>query len=153
MLKICNSFAELDFDGLLKVYGYDGTGGYADSCRLYEYLHDDFFRVRGAFYALWVEKGVYVSALRAEPYQDGYLIEALQTYLEEQNKGYGKRLVNAVLHASCIPEGAPVYAHIHKKNIASLKLHRSCGFEKKSDYAAFIDGSVCSHSLTVMYMK
>ena len=153
VLKICNSFSELDFDRLLQVYGYQGEDGYTDSCRLYEYLYEDFFRVKGAFYALWIEDDAYVSALRAEPYEDGYLIEAVQTCQEQRNKGYAKLLLSAVLREACIPKSTPVYAHIHKKNIASQKLHRSCCFEKISDCAAFIDGSVCSHSLTVMYKK
>lgn len=151
MLKIYNKFAQLDFSQLSAVYGYGDA--YELRNDLYDYLHDDFFRVKGAFYAAWEEQGDYVSVLRAEPYRDGYLIEALQTHPMHRCKGYAKQLLRSVLDSGCIPSGIPVYAHIHKKNQASFAVHKACGFLKILDHAVFIDGSVYQHSCTVKWIK
>lgn len=150
MLKICKKFSELDFDKLAQVYGYDKTTQYDD---LYDYLHEDFYRVNGAFYAIWEVEGMYISVLRAEPYKEGYLIEALQTRKLFQRMGYARKLLDAVLNSDVFPAGIPIYAHIHKSNTASLNLHYSCGFSMYLDHAAFIDGSVSRNSCTVKWLK
>lgn len=150
MLKICNSFRELDFSRLSEIYGYEEADSFMRCNDLYDYLREDFFRVSGAFYAVWEESGQYVSALRAEPYQDGYLIEALQTHVLQRCKGYAQMLLKSTLLSGRIPAGLPVYAHIHKKNAASLAVHRACGFQQILDYAVFIDGSVYRNSCTMI---
>lgn len=45
----------------------------------YQYLQNNFFCNEGVVYAIWEEDGQYISALRLEPYQDGLLLEALET--------------------------------------------------------------------------
>lgn len=152
MLKLCNKLSEIKFSQLCDVYGYD-QGGIGRQNDLYDYLYEDFFRVRGAFYALWESQGCYVSALRAEPYRDGYLIEALETHPAERERGYAKSLLDAVLHSGKIPAGHPVYAHVHKKNAASLAVHAACGFERVLEHAVFIDGSVYQHSCTLRWSE
>lgn len=152
MLKVFHSFQLLDFDQLCAVYGNEGD--YTKQRNdLYDYLHEDFFRVSGAFYAVWELQGLYVSALRMEPYRDGYLIEALETLPRERGKGYAKSLLNGVLYSGEVSDGLPVYSHVRKKNSASLAVHTACGFEPILDHAVFIDGSVYHHSRTLRWTR
>lgn len=116
----------------------------------YQYLRECFFKTEGAVYAIWSENGRYVSALRLEPYQDGLLLEALETAPEHRRKGYAKQLIREVMQ---LPEVEKVYSHVHKKNIASLRTHESCGFRKVLDHAVNIDGSVSRNSCTLCYEK
>lgn len=153
MLKIFHRFHEMDYSQLLQLYAEDGPDSYALNTDLYLYLKDDFFRVEGAFYAAWCIDEKYVSVLRVEPYRDGWLVEALQTLRSERGKGFATKLLRSVLDASVIPNGEAVYAHVHKKNISSLAVHRTCGFDRISESAAFIDGSVYQHSCTLKYTK
>lgn len=153
MLKIFRRFWELDFSQLAILYAEDAPESYDSSVELYQYLKEDFFRVAGAFYAVWCEEGKYVSALRMEPYRDGWLVEALQTLRAERGKGYATKLLHSTLDTSEIPNGQPVYAHVHKKNSSSLAVHRTCGFKRVSECAAFIDGSVYQHSCTLKFIK
>lgn len=150
MLKICTSFSELDFDRLCRVYGYDDADSYHKRMEFYDYLREDFFSIRDVFYAVWVVKGEYVSALRIEPFEDGYLLEALQTEKTNRRKGYAKRLIDAVLQNGYVQ---PVYAHIYKDNKVSLAVHRACGFERYLDHAIFIDGTVSANAYTVKWIK
>ena len=104
----------------------------------YAYLRDCFFRSQGAFYAVWVENGNYVSALRMEPFFDGFLMEALETEPSHRRKGYASLLIRSVLKEM----DAPVYSHVKKDNLASLRVHFSCGFDRVSDSAQLIDGTI-----------
>ena len=113
----------------------------------YDYLSQTFFRVPGAFYALWQVNGRYVSALRMEPYQDGWLLCALETMPEHRGKGYAKALIMEVLSQMKLQK---IYSHVSKRNLASLRTHESCGFRKVLDHAVYADGSVLPTSLTLM---
>lgn len=148
MLKIFYKLSDLDFSQLCTVYGLEENS--AAQCNdLYDYLLEDFFRVHGAFYAVWEAEGRYVSVLRAEPYRDGYLIETLETQPSARGKGYAKKLLNGVLSGGTIPTELPVYAHVHKKNRSSLAVHTACGFTRILEHAVFIDGSVYNHTCTM----
>ncbi|MBE6959508.1 MAG: GNAT family N-acetyltransferase [Ruminococcaceae bacterium] len=116
----------------------------------YQYLREVFFRTEGAVYAFWSENDRYVSALRLEPYQDGLLLEALETAPDHRRKGYAAALIRAVLEQR---ENIKIYAHIHKKNTPSLRTHESCGFRRILEHAVYIDGSVRSDSCTYCYEK
>jgi len=115
----------------------------------YEYLREGFFPVEGAVYALWVENGRYVSALRLEPYADGLLLEALETAPGQRRKGYAEKLIRAVLEQ--FPQ--KIYSHVSKKNTASLMVHQKCGFWQILDYAKYIDGSVLRTAVTLCYTR
>ena len=116
----------------------------------HDYLQGVFFRTDGAVYALWEVDGKYVSALRLEPYKDGLLIEALETAPDQRRKGYGRALVQAVMHSV---EYKKLYSHVEKRNSASLKLHESCGFVRELDLAVYIDGSVNYRSCTMSFQR
>jgi len=113
----------------------------------YQYLNEDFFKTTGAVYAIWEENAVYLSALRLEPYQDGLLLEALETAPEFRKKGYAVALIEAV--KSEFP--GKIYSHVGKRNIASLRTHEKCGFQRFLDHAVYIDGTVARNAYTLCY--
>ncbi len=163
MLKIIASMAELDTGQLMKVYseGNRENGAYffpdaspeeqlrRAEAEFLSYLREDFFRCKGAFYCVWVENGCYQSALRLEPYNDGYLLEALETAPEGRRKGYATLLIKASLAYLKTRSCKAVYSHVGKKNVPSLAVHTNCGFQLISDSANYIDGTVTQSSCTL----
>lgn len=162
MLLIAKSLRELSFGALMEVYiegnrenGEENWPQLEENEQLlraeqdfYQYLKQVFFPVTGAVYAVWEEKGKYISALRLEPYKDGLLLEALETAPEMRRKGYAEKLLRAV-QARC--GDTKIYSHVGKWNDASLRVHEKCGFRRVLEYAVYIDGSVNSRSCTMVY--
>ncbi len=109
------------------------------------YLQQVFFKTPGAVYAIWEVDGAYVSAMRLEPYQDGLLLEALETAPGLRRRGYAKALMQAVLAGR---ENTPIYSHVGKRNVPSQRTHESCGFTRILDYAVYADGSVNQRTYT-----
>lgn len=152
MLLIADQISKLSFSGLMQVYAESNALNAEDQeCSIldieqgfYDYLRSSFFAQENSFYAVWLEAGEYVSALRMEPYKDGFLLCALETAPEHRRKGYGKALIEAVLATEKLAE-KPVYSHIHKKNGASQAVHAACGFVKIMDRALYLDGSANSY--------
>lgn len=114
----------------------------------YAFLQE-FFRLPGSFCAVLAEDGVYAAALRIEPYRDGLLLQGVETKPAYRKMGLATQLLLAT--ASHIKENCPgkLYSHVHKRNLASLALHRKCGFEKLLDYAVYADGSVLQNCCTM----
>ena len=164
MLVVIQSMRELNFGQLMSVYeegnrenGQEFWSELPEGVRIlhaeqdfYRYLRESFFQTDGAFYCVWEESGGYVSALRLEPYQDGLLLEALETAPDLRRKGYAAALIREVLTRF---GDRKIYAHVHKKNTASLRTHESCGFRRILEHAVYIDGSVKSNSCTYCYEK
>ena len=164
MLKLYYKLGQMRFSSLMTVYeegnrekarekyGYlpEEAGLQQAEQDFYRYLADIFFPTSDSVYAVWEEGGQYRSALRLEPYRDGLLLSALETAPESRRKGYGKLLVQAVLRE--IPN-RKIYSHVHKKNVPSLALHTSCGFQRISETAAYLDGSVNNRCCTLVYVK
>ena len=159
MLLIMKRLEELDFSALMDIYiegnrekaEVYGDGGLLRAEReFYDYLREDFFRQKGAFYAVWQVSGRYVSALRLEPYQDGWLLEALETAPADRKKGYAKALMTAVLEM--MGENR-VYSHVSKRNEASLRTHYACGFQKHLDHMVYLDGSVSNRAVTLRFYE
>lgn len=117
----------------------------------YHYLDSVFFRQPNSFYAIWEVDGRYVSALRLEPYADGLLICALETAPGARRKGHAAMLVSAVLDHLKEQGCGVVYSHVSKKNVASLAVHKKCGFQVIKDYAVYSDGSVMHNHFTLAY--
>ena len=117
----------------------------------YQYL-ELFFSTEGSRYLIWELNGCYVSALRFEPYQDGLLLEALETKPSERRKGYAMELIKAALE-TLMPSEFPIYSHISKWNEASIRAHEKCGFERILDYCVYIDGSVNQNAYTYRFCK
>lgn len=162
MLTVARSLRELRFFSLMSVYEEsnreNGEEFYPHLSKqeqllqaeqdFYNYLHDGFFPQANAAYFIWSEQGQYVSALRLEPYQDGLLLEALETSPEYRGRGYAKQLIRAVLEAA---EYDKIYAHISRRNAASIAVHTACGFRKILDYGVYVDGSVNHYTDTYLY--
>lgn len=118
----------------------------------YTYLQH-FFRQEDSFYALWRVAGKLVSALRIEPYQDGWLLAALETKPDCRKQGFGTVLVRQVLSYMQETSRLPLYSHINKGNLSSQKVHLSCGFEEKFPYSIYADGTVNDLCSTYCYDK
>lgn len=159
MLQIFYEARELDFEKLCAVYResilQEANETYnKEECAaalhraetdFEAYIREVFFQLTGAFYAVWTEDGQYLAALRMEPYRDGYLLTSLETAPDHRRRGYAEKLVLEV--AAFI--GKTVYAHVHKKNTASLAFHHKCGFQQIFDYAVFLDGTVSQRAWTL----
>lgn len=157
MLIAARLLKELNFSALMDVY-IEGNLEKTESGMtlleaeqdFYQYLQEGFYSAPGAVYYVWQEQGKYMSALRLEPYRDGWLLEALETAPEQRRKGYGEMLIRAVL---ALEEYETIYSHVHKGNTPSLAIHKKCGFCVVSDTAAYIDGSVNPYACTMCYRQ
>ena len=161
MLKVFKRLTEMNLEALMEVYQegnmergqefFPNDSPEAQKIRaeaaFEDYLREDFFRVPRAFYGVWEENETYCCALRMEPYQDGWLLEALETKPACRKQGYAIKLVDAVLKQ--LPKGSCVYSHVGKRNTASLTTHRRCGFVKALDYAKYVDGTVTQKACTM----
>lgn len=162
MLIVAENLHQLSFGALMEVYMEGNLEKARDEFYdlpeyaglrqaeqdFYQYLKECFFASDGARYAVWVENGRYVSALRWEPYEDGLLISALETAPGERGKGYGAKLLRECLDLMNLP----VYSHVGKGNRPSLAVHEKCGFQRISDQARYLDGSVNSRAFTLRFL-
>ena len=112
----------------------------------YCFLSEDFFP--DGICCVWEENGRYVAALRLQRWQDGYLLEGLQTHREHRGRGYATKLVSAALETLKMEK---VYSHIRRDNGPSIAVHTACGFQKILDHATYLDGSVYPDSDTYVY--
>ncbi len=164
MLRVVTSFSKLNIGQLLKVYSESiladaqekSTGNLesvgilsAEQCVL-SYLVE-FFAQEDAFLALWVFDDSYVSAVRMEPYKDGYLLSGLETAPDARRCGYATALLQAVLRYMHVNMSGKVYSHVDKKNVASLAVHAACGFQRVAEHAVYLDGSVFTSSCTLCF--
>ncbi len=167
MLKIFRSPHQLDIRKLVEVYKESIQLSGRDNYRhlssyeredeaerdFYDYWQHQFFIVPEAVCGVWEISGEYVAAVRLEPYNEGLLLAGLETAPRHRKKGYGKMLVKAVIRQLLPDDGTVLYAHINKKNIPSLRLHKSCGFTETLEYAVFLDGSVSCYYSTYSLKK
>ena len=165
MLRIASSISELNFGKLMSVYqesnqenAFDFYGGIDRNLatlnaeqNFYQYLNEIFFSTERAVYAIWEEGNRYVSALRLEPYQDGFLLEALETAPDDRGRGYATLLIHAACSWITAQGCCKIYSHVSKGNQASLKVHSACGFQKILDHAEYIDGTVRNSSYTLCF--
>ena len=162
MLRLITSVNQLCYGQIMDVYIQLNTKKAADYSRkdanaalitaeqdMYDYLKHSFFKKKGSYLAVWEYDGKYVSAVRVEPFEDGWLITALETAPECRRRGFGKRLLMGVLDGIC----EPVYSHVHKDNVASLALHKGCGFRVISDFGFLLDGRLSNEHYTLMWGK
>jgi GNAT superfamily N-acetyltransferase len=159
MLYLADKLSRLTFSQLMAVYAESNRENaeefwpeLSENERLlraeeafYQYLKESFFKTSGAVYAMWMQGGKYAAALRLEPYEDGLLLEALETHPEYRNRGFASDLLTAVLEK--FPE--KIYSHVGKRNTPSLRVHEKCGFRTIKDYAVYIDGSVNTKAWTL----
>lgn len=162
MLAVYKNLHQIRFGELMEVYSesvaengeelYPDLSGAEQVLQaqqdFYAYLQQGFFCKEGDTYCIWEENGKYVCALRLESYQDGLLLEALETRPEYRKQGYAEKLIRAV--QQMVGDGK-IYSHISHKNAASLAVHEKCGFQKILDHARYADGSVNSYCGTYRF--
>lgn len=162
MLLIARKLSEISFSSLMAVY----EEGNREKARenwpelppdfalqlaeqeFYQYLREVFFQTPDAVYGIWEEQGIYISAMRLEPYRDGLLLEALETAPAQRRKGFAEQLLCSVLEEK---KHVKIYSHVHKSNLPSLKLHEKWGFRRIQEMAVYIDGSVNQKCCTFCY--
>ncbi len=164
MLKLAYRLEELSFLKLMEVYI---EGNEENGAELYphlskqrqileaeqdflQYLQEGFFDRPGDVYCLWEADGEYKAALRLQRYQDGLLLEALETPPQHRRRGYAKALVRAAL--AQFPEER-IYVHIAPWNEASIRVHEGCGFRKVSETAVYADGTATDRAGTFLFMS
>ena len=152
-LIVAKSLRDLSFGKLMDVYAEGNLENGRDlwpdepegrqialaEQEFYQYLQQVFFRTKDTRYLILEDSGRYISALRLEPYQDGLLLEALETAPAYRQKGYGAHLTQVAIETVGTTK---VYSHVAKRNTASLRTHEKCGFVKILDHAVYADGSV-----------
>ena len=147
MLKLVYSMADLDTEQLLEVYKEHAW----DELDFLSYLREDFFCQPDAVYAVWEENSEYKSAVRLERCRDGVLLHSLETAPGERRKGYAYNLLIHFLDILRTMGYQTIYSHIEKHNIASIALHKKCGFKIISDTAVYLSGTVTQRSCTMCY--
>lgn len=166
MLKIIYKLDQLPFGKLMEVYEEGNRENGAEKYPqlpenlqvleaeqdFYAYLQT-FFRQEDSFYALWYAHEQLVGALRVEPYEDGYLIAALETKPDQRNRGYATELLKAVCQHLITDDKMPIYSHIARNNLPSKKVHFSCGFTEILPYSRYADGRVNDHCTTFCFKK
>ncbi len=151
MLRIVTSLAQLPFSDLMEVYVEDNLekgDRFQAEQEFYQYLRQGFFTQPEDRYCLWYADGQLVSALRLQAYQDGLLLEALETAPAHRRKGHGEALVREMLK---IVSGQKVYVHIADWNKPSILLHEKCGFSCILDHAIYADGLVTNRASTYVH--
>lgn len=136
MLKVIRSLNQLDVAQLQQLYDASSYSAFYDSLI-------GFFEEPRAYICIWQVNEHYVSALRIEPFQDGWLVAGLETAAMHRRKGYAKALLTAVINQ--LPPDAKLYSHIEIRNEPSIAVHKACGFAMVLDYAKLLDGSVSTN--------
>jgi len=161
MLLILKSIGKTDITQLYRVYEQTlsslnkrthclGDRQLFSQMEFYEGLQC-FYAQKDSFCAIWAPDGRYEAALRIEPYRDGFLISWLETAMEARRKGYATMLLSHTISYLNTLYASPVYSHVEKTNIPSLKVHLNNGFNRVSESAVFLDGSVFNTHCTLVY--
>lgn len=150
MLIVYRQYSKLNISDLLAVYEdsfvEDRKDRFCAEQDFCDYLREQFFCVADAYYAVWSQDNRYVCALRMEPYRDGYLLSGLETAPAQRRKGYAYSLLQAVCGLT-----KPIYSHVFRNNVPSLRLHKKCGFTQIQDYGVLLDGTVSNRYVTLCY--
>ena len=148
--EICQVYQQSIEHSAQALSGARSEGLWQEEQELYQELRD-LFEKRNGVLALWrTEQGIQ-AALRLEKYNEGLLLQSLETRPENRRKGFALSLVSAVLADQ--PRNTILYSHIKKDNIASMQLHLRCGFQAHSDMARLLDGTVTNQFITLKYVK
>lgn len=143
MLIIARNVSDLRVFTLAEIYDLYSLDEGQD---FYAFLKEDFFP--DGICCVWEENGRYVAALRLQRWNDGWLLEGLQTHRDHRRKGYAKAFITAFLEELQLDK---IYVHIQRDNIPSIALHQACGFQKILDHAVYLDGSVHPNADTYVY--
>lgn len=145
MLTEFKNLHTLDMKAITQVYAQSIERDYRNDGHLFFEDLRLFFDCANTVMVVWMCGEAVVTAVRLEPYRDGYLISCLETAPQHRRKGYAAALLTAVFEKY----NGVIYAHVHKCNQASLSLHEKLGFRICQDHAVYIDGSVYTNSYTL----
>lgn len=158
MLLIADKIENIEISRLFTVYSETISsmkqeygafrGEYAFIISLQEFLSSE-----NAYLGIWCVDGIYMSAVRLEPYRDGYILSCLESAPEHRNCGAAKAIITEMINFANDRGFLPLYSHIHKSNLASIKAFTHCGFEITGKPAVFLDGSVYASYHTLYYKK
>ena len=149
MLIEITQYSDLDEEKLMAVYAesnYENTDYFfpleQDKTRAVKqvetgfltFLKQEFFKLDQATVWVMEEYGDWISAMRTCRIEDDvYFLEALETHPEYRRQGYAAKLLSGVTDTLKQIGSFRLCACVSKKNIASLKTHRKCGFQIVSD--------------------
>ncbi|MCI8402298.1 MAG: GNAT family N-acetyltransferase [Lachnospiraceae bacterium] len=145
MLHRITAFEEIDGRKLMDLYqeGNEENTGYfypelTDKALAMQKVETDFLRYieteflgkgNGEYWIL-EEDGVWISALRLYLVREGlYYLEALETHPDFRRQGYGTRLLAGVVEELKREGTFRLCDCVSKKNTASIRTHKKCGFE------------------------
>lgn len=151
MLRIFSSTKELCIGRLMTLYSDEQEGTNRNTVKAEQDFYGfviDFLRDKRSCYWIWEIDGIYVSALRTEPYRDGILLTGLVTDPAFRGRGYAKLLITQTVQCLKEQHCKIVYSHIHKDNIPSIRTHYACGFQLLHHHGVLLDGSVNSQYYT-----
>lgn len=101
-----------------------------------QFLATKFFQREGSEYWILETEDTWVSALRLNRIADGfYYLEALETHPDFRKKGYAARLLSDVIEELKSRGPFRLCDSVSKTNLASVRVHRKCGFEIVSEAA------------------
>lgn len=161
MLMLIHNLKDICYEQLMRVYAqaiaengehYYPRKGHTTQVILAEQDLYEYFRIMlqdpNAHLAVWTSHDRYEAVLRLEPYHDGLLIAGLETAPEARCRGYATSLLLSVVQQF---SSVRLYSHINKQNMISLHIHEKCGFQRVSDRAVYLDGSVSSDAYTYIF--
>lgn len=161
MKMIFHSLREFDIRKLIQVYAesihLSGRKQYShlthnrqilEAEQDFYYMVENFLHFKDSFYAVNEMDNQYVSALRMEPFRDGFLLSGLETKPDCRRRGYAGSLIQFALEYLSDHGCRKVYSHIYHDNITSINLHLTAGFRKINDSAIFLDGTASSRAGT-----
>lgn len=79
-------------------------------------------------YYIFEINGQWVSALRMTKVEDFYYLEALETAKQYRKKGYGTEFLQELIRMLKKRGKIIIRSNVSKKNMASLAVHKKCGF-------------------------
>ena len=98
------------------------------------YLETDFLASVENALLVWVEQGIWASALRLYRVCEGlYYIEALETRPDCRRRGYASRLLRETVELLKKDGPFRLCDNVDKRNEASLATHNACGFTVVSE--------------------
>ena len=154
MLRVFSSSKELYIGKIMMLYSEEREEFSQNTLKTEQDFYRfviDFLKDKHCCYWVWEIDGVYVAAMRTEPYRDGILLTGLVTEPAFRRKGYAKLLITQTVQCLKEQNCKVVYSHIQKDNIPSSHTHYACGFKLLHQHAVLLDGSVNSHYYTFSY--
>lgn len=149
MLIEIKTYAELDTEKLMAVYAesnLDNTAYFFPELEdkalavkkveegFLRYLQTQFFAKADNSYWILEENGVWLSAVRLNPIDEGlYYLVALETHPAHRRQGHAAALLRGLIEVLKARGPFRLCDCVDKENLPSLRTHEACGFRLKTD--------------------